>query len=54
VFSGISLDRADVLSSGLEAKQCISNNEIKNGPLLGDVYFDIFIDILLIYNVFVL
>ncbi|MCI74968.1 hypothetical protein A2U01_0096234, partial [Trifolium medium] len=42
-----------VFSGGLEAKECLSKNEIRSGYLLGGVCFGIFIGVPLIYDVFV-
>jgi hypothetical protein len=44
----------DVLSGGLEAEEYLFKNEIRSGLLLGGVCFGIFINVPLIYNVFVL
>jgi hypothetical protein len=54
VSSDISIGRVDVFSGGLEAEECLSRHEIISRPLFGDVYFGIFINVRLIYDVFVL
>jgi hypothetical protein len=48
------MDRVDVFSGDLEAGEFLSKNEIRSGPPLDGVCFGIFIDVLLIYDVFVL
>jgi hypothetical protein len=52
--SGVFIGRVDVFSGGIKAEKCLSKNEIRSGPLLGVVYFGIFIGVPLIYGVFVL
>jgi hypothetical protein len=44
----------DVFSGALEAEECPFKNEIRSGPILGSVCFDIFVGVPLIYSVFVL
>ncbi|MCI49242.1 hypothetical protein A2U01_0070486, partial [Trifolium medium] len=34
VSSGVFMGRVDVFSSDMEAKECLSKNEIRSGPLL--------------------
>jgi hypothetical protein len=54
VYSDISTGWVDVFCGGLVAESVISENEIRSRPLLGDVYFGIFISVPLIYGTFVL
>jgi hypothetical protein len=48
------MSRIDVFSGGLKAEECLFKNEIRSGPLLVGVSFDIFICVPLIYDVIVL
>jgi hypothetical protein len=54
VSNDIFMRRVDVFSSGLEADECQSKNEIRSELLVGGVYFGIFISVPLIYGTFVL
>jgi hypothetical protein len=48
------MGRVHVFSSGLEAEDCFSRNEIRSEPLLSGACFGIFIDVPLIYDAFIL
>jgi hypothetical protein len=46
------MGRVDDFFGDLVADECLSNNEIRSGPLLG-ICFDIFIGVSFIYDAFV-
>jgi hypothetical protein len=48
------MGQVDVFSGGLEAKECLSKNEIRSGLPLGSICFGIFIGVSFIYGAFVL
>jgi hypothetical protein len=43
------MDRVVVFFGSLEAVEHLPKNDIRSGPLLGDICFTIFIDVPLIY-----